>query len=43
MFVTQFESRVAGECPDLATLTRTIQQRGKRVYLDADQNMRVVR
>jgi len=40
MFVTQFESRVAGECPDLATLTRTIQQRGKRVYLDPDQNMR---
>jgi bifunctional non-homologous end joining protein LigD len=40
MFVRQFASKIALQCPDLATVTRTIQERGKRVYLDADQNMR---
>jgi len=40
MFVTQFATTVAGRCPDLATVVRTIQRRGPRVYLDPDQNMR---
>ena len=40
MFVTQFASRVAARYPRLATVTRTIQRRGSRVYLDPDQNMR---
>lgn len=40
MFVTQFASTVAARYPELATVTRTIQRRGSRVYLDPDQNMR---
>ena len=40
MFVRQFASKVAAGSPDLATVSRTIQRRGKRVYLDPDQNMR---
>jgi bifunctional non-homologous end joining protein LigD len=40
MFVTQFASQVVARCADVATLTRTIRQRGHRVYLDPDQNMR---
>jgi bifunctional non-homologous end joining protein LigD len=39
-FVAQFASKVAAGCPDLATVIRTIRQRGARVYLDPDQNMR---
>jgi bifunctional non-homologous end joining protein LigD len=40
MFVAQFASKVAGLCPESATVIRTIQRRGSRVYLDPDQNMR---
>ena len=40
LFVTQVAANVAARCPDLATITRTIRQRGDRVYLDPDQNMR---
>jgi bifunctional non-homologous end joining protein LigD len=40
MFVAQFARKVADHCPELATVVRTIQQRGRRVYLDPDQNMR---
>lgn len=40
MFVAQVGARVAARCPDLATVTRTIRERGLRVYLDPDQNMR---
>ena len=40
MFVTQFASAIAARYPQLATVTRTIQRRGHRVYLDSDQNMR---
>jgi bifunctional non-homologous end joining protein LigD len=40
MFVTQFATTVAARYPRLATVTRTIQRRGSRVYLDPDQNMR---
>ncbi|HEU4686101.1 MAG TPA: hypothetical protein VFS39_16460 [Nitrospira sp.] len=39
-FVTQFASRVAAQCPDSATIERAIHRRGKRVYIDPDQNMR---
>jgi bifunctional non-homologous end joining protein LigD len=39
-FVTQFASRVVASCPHLATVTRSIQERGRRVYIDLDQNMR---
>lgn len=40
LFVTQVAANVAARCPDLATVTRSIRQRGARVYLDPDQNMR---
>lgn len=40
MFVKQFASTVAARYPRLATVTRMIQRRGRRVYLDPDQNMR---
>ena len=40
LFVTQVAAKIAAGCPDLATVTRTIRQRGARVYLDPDQNMR---
>jgi bifunctional non-homologous end joining protein LigD len=40
LFVTQVAAKVAARFPDLATVTRTIRQRGARVYLDSDQNMR---
>jgi bifunctional non-homologous end joining protein LigD len=39
-FVTQFASRVAASCPHAATVMRSIRQRGRRVYIDVDQNMR---
>jgi bifunctional non-homologous end joining protein LigD len=40
MFVMQVAAKVAARCPDLATVARAIRQRGARVYLDPDQNMR---
>lgn len=40
MFVAQFGRSVADHCPALATVVRTIERRGRRVYLDPDQNMR---
>ena len=40
LFVAQVGAKVAARCPDLATVTRTIRERGPRVYLDPDQNMR---
>src|SRR4030095_1791097 len=39
MFVTQFASTVAARYAELATVTRTIQRRGRRVSLDPDHTM----
>jgi bifunctional non-homologous end joining protein LigD len=39
-FVRQFASYVARRHPGLATVARMIHDRGRRVYIDPDQNMR---
>ena len=39
-FVLQFAGHIAAKHPTLATVARAIQQRGRRVYIDSDQNLR---